>query len=114
MNRRSAGDLPWYLLLVVPLLEAFGKGFMERLGERAADAAPDPLANLVRRLRRARRGANGQFEIEDASTGARFYITPDLPDAAFVAMREMDLTRPEHAGNVFVFDAETGQWRPIL
>lgn len=112
--RLSSVELPWYMLLVLPLLGTYGKGFVEKLGQQHAEALQSFLASLVRRLWKARRSSDGAFEIEDQMSGIRFHITRDLPDTAFFAMQDIDPTLPEHEGNVFIFDAETGRWKPIL
>ncbi|MFI7307677.1 hypothetical protein ACIBM8_31205 [Micromonospora aurantiaca] len=117
MIRHSAGDLPWHLLWVTALayfVKPFAEGAMTRVGERTADAGWEKLADIAKRMRAARTGANGRFEIEDAPSKAQFHITADLPDEAFKALTEIDLSIPGNAGNVFVWDHEAGHWRPVL
>ncbi len=101
-------------LIADGFVKPFVEGAMTRLGERTADAGWEKLADIARRMRAARTGANGRFEIEDAPSKAQFHITGDLPDEAFQALTEINLSIPEYAGNVFVWDHEAGRWRPVL
>jgi hypothetical protein len=117
LERRSLGDLPWYLLLVAPLVKfgwTFAGKVAERLGERTGDAIADTLPMLVRRLWQARTGPEGRMELEDSLTKARIVLTDDLPDEAYHALRRVDLTQPELQGNVLVFDPVSGKWLPVL
>jgi hypothetical protein len=115
--RRSLGDLPWYLLLVVPLAK-FGWTFTgkvaERLGERTGDAIANSLSMIVRRLWQSRSGPEGRMELEDSLTKTRIMLTEDLPDEAYAALRQIDLTEPELEGNVLVFDPIMAKWIPVL
>jgi hypothetical protein len=117
LARRSLGDLPWHLLLVAPLAKfgwTYAGKVAEKLGERTGDAIADSLAALVKRLRQSRTGPEGRMELEDSVTEARIVLTDDLPDEAYHALREIDLTQPEFQGNVLVFDPSSGKWLPVL
>jgi hypothetical protein len=117
LARRSLGDLPWYLLLVAPLAKfgwTFAGKVAERLGERTGDALANSLSMLVRRLWQSRSGADGRMELEDSVTKTRIMLTEDLPDEAYDALRQIDLTQPELRGNVLLFDPATATWLPVL
>jgi hypothetical protein len=115
--RRSLGELPWYLLLVAPLARfgwTFAGKVAERLGERTGDAVANSLSLLVRRLWQSRSGPEGRMELEDSLTKTRIMLTEDLPDEAYDALRQIDLSETKLQGNVLVFDRASGKWLPVL
>ncbi len=54
------------------------------------------------------------MELEDSLTKTRIMLTEDLPDEAYDALRQIDLTEPELQENVLVFDPDSGKWLPAL
>ncbi len=81
---------------------------------RTGDAIANSLSMLVRRLWQSRSGRAGRMELEDSLTKTRIMLTEDLPDEAYDALRQIDLTEPELQENVLVFDPDSGKWLPAL
>lgn len=97
-GRKSAGDLPWIVMLGVPLgtmLTAFAKSYGETLGKHAADGTAKAAADLRRwlvSLYEARRG-DGQVLLDDPETHTQVLLDRDLPQEAIEALWDVDPAR---------------------
>jgi len=115
-ERKSAGDLPWIVMLGVPLatmLAAFSKSYGETLGKHAADGTAKAAADLRRwlvGLYDARHG-DGQVLLDDPDTHTRVLLDRDLPQEAIEALWEVDPVRDGgEAGQVSWDPAK--RWHP--
>jgi hypothetical protein len=115
--RRSLGDLPWVLIVVVPLgifVKNFAGSFGSRLGEHAADATATGASatrKWVTGLYAARRDRNGNVSLRDEVRGLEVLLPEDLPLQAYEALAEVD---PDTAGGdsgQICWDPERG-WVP--
>ncbi|WP_327353228.1 hypothetical protein [Streptomyces sp. NBC_01304] len=82
--RRGPEQLEWLILATLPL-----QAFLGGLGSKLADDAYRKLRDAVRRTPPA--PTPRPVVIEDRDTGVRVLLTPDLDEAAYRQLREIDL-----------------------
>ncbi|ARX87202.1 hypothetical protein SMD44_06683 [Streptomyces alboflavus] len=111
VDHRGVGDLPWLVLVSLPL-QAF-------LGGLGAEAVRDAYASFKGVVRRAAgRGAAGDdgvprpLVLQDDRSGLSVVLEPDLPAEAHEQLLGLDLTTfrmgPLH------YDRRLGRWRSEL
>ena len=106
-ERRGIGDLPWIVMVSVPLT-AFLTAF-------AAEAGKDvykKLKRLVRTIwdkRTKTSGPSGSFIIRDVKSGIWVLLDPDIPDDAYSALSELDLESLQGSG-VLRYDKNQKGW----
>jgi hypothetical protein len=101
--RRSAGLLPWPVLIVAP-----AGVFLTTLAKRAAEDAYQPLKRLVSRvfeLRRRPDRPDGAIEL--AENGRTVILTDKIPDEGFRQLAAGELPSTGY----FVWDEEEEGWR---
>jgi hypothetical protein len=95
-----------FVVIVVPSLRGFFTGFAEEAGKDAYKA----LKRLVSRVSgKGRRRSDGVVVLQDQQTNARADLTPQLDDAAYSALFELDFGSLQEG--TLVWDPAAGQWR---
>lgn len=113
---RAVDDaITWVVLALLPL-----QALLTSLGTKAGEDAWARLHNAVaavaaRRSATAQRpqtGApSGPLVLQDPATGIRILLEPDLPESAYVALRELEMGRFRHGP--LHYDREARRWRSI-
>jgi hypothetical protein len=111
------GDLPWTIIIIIPIT-----GFLTQLGKNAADRAYPvieqkightlkQLIEKIHAIRNRRYGFEipGSISIEDTISGNTIIADPGLPDAAYYALSQIDLS--SFGPNSVHYDLESKQWR---
>lgn len=114
---RGTDTVTWVVLALLPL-----QAVLTSLGTKAGEDAWARLRKTVASIT-ARRDTTAQepgpptgtsvapLVLQDTATGIRILLEPDLPDSAYGALRELDLSRfrygPLH------YDREAQRWRSI-
>jgi hypothetical protein len=107
--RRSLSEAAWLLLMVLPLQHFFG-----RLAEDAADDIHERLRIFVHQVlrRRSAKPEKRVLVLQDADTGLRVVLEPDLPAESYRQLLSLDLTTvrrgPLH------YDRQHRRWRSEL
>jgi hypothetical protein len=104
---RGVEHLDAMALMMIPL-EAFLKAAGTRL---AAEAYAKFRSGLRRILNRQPEGAAKPLVLQDSETGIRVLMERDLPDEAYEAFRELDLTR--FGRGPLSWDRSLRRWRSI-
>ncbi|MFL5782822.1 MAG: hypothetical protein ACJ760_16010 [Thermoleophilaceae bacterium] len=95
------------VVVVVPSLSGFFTGFAEEAGKDAYKA----LKRLVSRVAgKGRRTDDGVVVVQDQQTRARADLTPQLDDAAYSALFELDFDALQEG--TLAWDGAAGRWRP--
>ncbi len=102
-SQKSAEDMPWIVLILVPLVP-FLKGFFEEAGRTGYH----DLRRLVRRLFAARRKGQGHVEISDRDSLTTIVFPPELPDEAFKQFVKLGLENIR--GKYWVWDPDQNSW----
>lgn len=96
-----------FVVIVVPALRGFFTGFAEEAGKDAYKA----LKQLVSRVaRKGRRKKDGVVVLQDQQARVRADLTPELDDAAYSALFELDFDALQEG--TLAWDRAAGQWRP--
>lgn len=109
-TRRGVGDLPWLVLLALPM-----KLFFETLMQELAGDAYSRLKAIVGRvLSRHREPEDGRrvLVLEDTTTGLRVMLKPDLPPEGYQRLFRTDLSA--FARGPLHYDRRRQQWRSEL
>ncbi|MEU6860565.1 hypothetical protein AB0B28_17045 [Glycomyces sp. NPDC046736] len=106
LPHRDPGGLDWLVLLSLPLQAFLGALGTEALGDLYAKAK-----QLARDRLRGKAKPRPPLVLEDAGTGLRIVLEPDLPPAALEQLTALDLTRfrlgPLH------YDRSRKAWRSV-
>ncbi|MET9830928.1 hypothetical protein ABZ078_16770 [Streptomyces sp. NPDC006385] len=114
---RGADTVTWVVLALLPL-----QAVLTSLGTKAGEDAWARLRKTVASIA-ARRGTTAQepgpptgtsatpLVLQDTTTGIRILMEPDLPDGAYAALRELDLSRFQYGP--LHYDREAQRWRSI-
>ena len=91
----------------------FCSAFLQTLGQRAGNSVanlPKQASDLIRK--HVKRGGRDEYHISarDEAT-ATVVITMDTPDAAWLALPEVDVTAPEVRGKRLRWDNDAMVWR---
>lgn len=101
IERRSSIQLPWIIMISVPI-SAFFTAFAAEAGKDAYRG----LADFVRALVAARRGGRGSIEIARSLT-----IPSNVTDDALRALLEVPPDSLEQG--LWIWESESGTWRNI-
>ena len=105
--RKSLGDLPWVIYLLVPVL-VFCSAFLKGAGQEAGRDAYQGLRKFISRLYSARRDRNGSVVVRDSDTFTHIVFQDDLPEEACRQLAQIGQERLE--GGYWVWDFEQGRW----
>ena len=105
--RKSLGDLPWAIYLLVPVL-VFCSAFLKGSGQEAGRDAYQALRQLISRLYNARRDRKGSVVVRDSDTFTHIVFQDDLPEEAYRQLAQIGQERLE--GGYWVWDFEQGRW----
>jgi hypothetical protein len=106
-ERRGTGDLPWVVMVSVPLT-----AFLTAFAAEAGKDAYKGLKRLVRTIwdkRTKTSGPSGSFTIIDIKSGIWVLLDPDIPDDAYSALSELDLDSLQGSG-VLKYDKNQEGW----
>ncbi|MFD9886011.1 hypothetical protein ACFWZT_31655 [Streptomyces alboflavus] len=108
VDHRGVGDLPWLVLVSLPL-----QAFLGGLGAEAVRDAYASFKGVVRRAAgRGDGGAPRPLVLQDDRSGLSVVLEPDLPAEAYEQLLGLDLTTfrmgPLH------YDRRLGRWRSEL
>jgi hypothetical protein len=107
-ERRSAGALPWVVLIIVTIgLGEFVRAFARTLGEEAGKG----VAQLLRDILEARRSspvARGSVQIR-AGDGTMLTVSTETPEEGLDAIAEIDFEAK--LGHYLLWDHERREWR---
>lgn len=107
-SRRSAGELPWALIVVTAVpLTYFFKGFFTKAGEDAWES----VKRWVNQMYDARMSSPRQEGglVVDGDDHVSIALSRDLPTRAFVLLVTEDL--PASPSGLLVYDQKLGCWR---
>ncbi|MFD3925920.1 hypothetical protein [Streptomyces sp. NPDC058614] len=106
--RRAAESLTWLILIALPL-----QGFLQTLGDKAAEDGYRLLQKAFRSLRRPTAAAvpPPPVVLQDPATGLRIVLDHDLPDEGYQRLLAVDLTQ-YHLGPLH-YDRAQGRWRSV-
>ena len=102
-SQKGIEDMPWIVLIVVPIIP-FLKGFLEEAGQ----SSYKDLRRLVCRLFAARRKGQGHVEISDRDSLTTIEFPPELPEEAFKQFVKLGLENIE--GKYWVWDPDQNSW----
>ncbi|MFD9565320.1 hypothetical protein [Streptomyces sp. NPDC059994] len=94
--------------VVTPFVTAFATTLGEQLGQRVTVVRPRSW------WRRRRQGS--ELEVTVARTGrsvCRIEVGPDLTDDAWLALIDLDVTRPELRGHLLRWSEDAKAWLPV-
>ena len=105
--RKSLGDLPWVIYLLVPAL-VFSSAFLKGAGQEAGRDAYQALRKFISQLYDARRDRNGSVVVRDSETFTHIVLQDDLPEEAYKQLAQIDQEQLE--GGYWVWDFEQCRW----
>jgi hypothetical protein len=110
-RRRSASDLQWLVLAVLPL-----HAFLTSIGGKIADDTykgfQDAVRKLLRREHAADTAATRPMVLQDTTSGLRIILEDDLPAEGYQQLITLDLSL-FHLGPVH-YDRAQQRWRSEL
>jgi len=109
-TRRGVSDLPWLVLLALPM-----KLFFETLMQQLAGDAYLRLKTIAARVLHGQHGSEDNRRVlvlEDTTTGLLVMLEPDLPPEAYQRLFHTDLSA--FARGPLHYDRSRQQWRSEL
>jgi len=100
-------DSPWVMYVSAPI-GWFSSRFARTTADAPADQLGSGLATFVGQINGAFRVGNGSVVFTDEPSEAMVGLTTDLPDPAFAALLEADLTHVE--GERVAWNSEERRW----
>jgi hypothetical protein len=109
--RRAASDLQWLVLAVLPV-QAFLSGIGTEIANHAYERFQEAVRTLLRRKHPDQPGATRPVVLQDATTGLRIVLEPDLPADGYRQLLTLDLS-PFRLGPLH-YDRAKHRWRSEL
>ena len=107
-SRRSAGDLPWVLMVLVGVaVGSFFKGFFTKAGEDAWVSIRRWVTQMYEARKISPRQEGGL--VVEGEDHVSIALSSDLPNRAFVLLVSEEL--PPSPSGLIVYDGKLGRWR---